>query len=160
MEGGVVEGDSFTGKAFDESVKLSPEVGEVVARKEAAKVSVERMVTVISITQKEGGFADGVAGLVKRVLGEESAKNRFAVIPQGPEVPENGKRLVAGRRAPVAPEGGTVAPMFVIEGRGKPRDVGGVIGFCLSGHDEVKIGLLVVRLGFVPLFLALGGEFA
>lgn len=161
VEGGVVEGDGalgMTGKAFDEAVKLSPEIGEVVAGKEPTKMSVERRVTVLAIAKVEGGFADGVAGLVKGVLGEESAKDGFAVISQGPKFPKDGKGLVPGRRTPVASEGGAVAPMFVIEGGGEPRDVGCVIGFFLSGHDEVKVWLLVGRLVFLPPFLALGGE--
>lgn len=158
VQGGVVEGNTLTGKSFDETVELHTQVSEVVAREEPTKVSVERMVTVLSIAKEEGGFADGVAGLVKRVLGEKGAKDGFPVIPQGPEFPENGKGLVTGRGAPVASEGGAVAPMLVIEGGDEPCDVGGVVGFFVSGHDEVKVGLLVGRLVFVPLVSASDGE--
>lgn len=160
MEDDVVERDSLSGKAFHKAVKLSAEIVEIVAGEEPPEVPVERMIAISSISEEEGGFADGVAGLVKRVLGEESAKDGFAFISQGPKFSKDRKGLMSGGRTPVPPEGGAVAPMLVIEGGGKPRDVGGVIGLCLGGHDQIREWRLMRLFVLLQLFLLWGGGLA
>ena len=139
VEGGVVEGDAFTGESFDETVELGAEVGEIIAGEEATEVFVEGMVAVLSVAEVECGLPDSVAGFVKGMLGEEGAEDGFSIVTQSTEFAENGVGLMAGGGTPVAPEGGAVSAMVVIECGGEAHDVGGVVGFFLSGHDGLKI---------------------